>query len=155
MSQEQRGMAGKNRPEERHRALVIIWGAQLMSLLMFFVLTRVVGTEAAGESGHETLDWLLPALATLGFLLSFLLKRRMLAQSVERQEMARVQTGYILAFVLCELSGILGLLYSFLVGWSPLYYFLFGLAAFGLALHFPRIQHLHEASFKQKGFGEQ
>ncbi|HVF50707.1 MAG TPA: hypothetical protein VNA19_11505 [Pyrinomonadaceae bacterium] len=152
---EQRSAKGGQTAEARHRILLTLWGAQLMSLAMFFGLTRVLGTEADAESGRETVGWLFPALATLAFLLSFLLKRRMLAQSVERQDMSRVQAGYILAFVLCELSGMLGLLYSFLFGWSPLYYFLFGLSAFGLALHFPRVRHLHEASFKQKGFGEQ
>ena len=42
-------------------------------------------------------------------VISFAVKRRFLAQSVERQELALVQTGLIVALAMCEASALFGL----------------------------------------------
>jgi hypothetical protein len=87
------------------------------------------------------------------FVLSFPVKAYMLAQAVKQQKPEKVQVGYTLAFVMCEMTGLFGFLLFSLRGSSPFYYYMFGVAALGLLLHMPRRSHLTDASFKRGGFG--
>jgi len=50
---------------------------------------------------------------------------------------------------MCEASALLGLLEHFTVG-NRVYYFLFLLAAGGIALHFPKRSQLEAASYKSR-----
>ena len=129
-----------------YRTLLILWFAICMSVLMFLVVIYFSPVVAA-ENRNLTL-----ALNTVGIVpvaLSFLLKRRGLAKSVETQRLDLVQSAYIVAFALCESSALFGLLNHFTTG-SRYYYFAFAIAGLGLVLHFPQKQNLVNASsFKQ------
>jgi hypothetical protein len=78
---------------------------------------------------------------------AMVIKRKLLAQSVEQQRVPLVQQGYIIAWALTEVAAILGLLDFFATG-NPYYFVLFIVAFCGQLLHFPRRQHVLDASFK-------
>jgi hypothetical protein len=122
-------------PEARRRGLLLIWGAQLMSLALLFFLTYVVRPEANADGNH-TLAWALGAVGFSTFLLSFLVKRKLLAQAVEKRRADLSTTAYVLAFAMCELTAILGFVAYIITGLSyALHSFI--IAAAGLLLHFP------------------
>ncbi len=139
--------------ETRYRTLLTLWGVNLSSLGLFFLLSRLVETPRADQAPDDVLGWLLLAVGALTVLVSFVIKSRVLSQAVERQDLARVQVAYVIGFALCEMAGICGLGLYFLRGASSAYYLLFALAALGMLLHFPRRSHLTDASFKRGGFG--
>jgi hypothetical protein len=137
--------------DARYRTMLIIWLAILMSLSTMFALTFVI--ERSGpQSDAPFLVWTLMALGFLLFGLSFLLKRRLLAQSAREQKPELVQSAMILAVAMCEAIGMFGLLIYF-VGASSYYYLFFILSALGILLHMPRREQLLAASYKGQGLG--
>ena len=132
--------------DARYRSLLILWFAICASVLMFLVLTRLTPIAAVE---NQKLTLLLNTLGVVPVALSFLLKQRALAKSIETQRLDLVQSAYVLSFALCESSALLGLLDHFLTG-SRYYYFAFVIAGVGLLLHFPQKQNLVSASsYKQ------
>jgi hypothetical protein len=121
--------------EARRRGLLLIWGAQLMSLALLFFLTYIVRPRSSTEGNH-TLAWTLGAVGFTNFILSFFVKRKLLAQAAAKQRVDLGTTAYVLAFVLCELTAILGFLAYIITGLSyALHSFI--IAVTGLLLHFP------------------
>jgi hypothetical protein len=120
--------------EARRRGLLLIWGAQLMSLALLFFLTYVV--EPAGTGGNHALAWALGAVGFTTFIASFLIKRKLLAQAAAKQRFDLGTTAYVLAFAMCELTAILGFVAYIITGLSyALHSFI--IATTGLILHFP------------------
>jgi F0F1-type ATP synthase membrane subunit c/vacuolar-type H+-ATPase subunit K len=117
-----------------YRALRVIWLAILASVVIIFVVSRVVSPT---PSAPRLIFWILLALGVGNFGLSFLLKQRMLGQAREKRQIALVKTAYIIAFALCESIGIFGLVAHLITG-VEYYYFLFVLSGFGLLLHKPQ-----------------
>lgn len=130
--------------EVRYRTIFILWFAIVMSVLMFLVLAQFTPTKASGDL---KLSLILNSLGIVPLGISFLLKQRILEQAVTKQSLDLVQNAYILAFALSEMAALLGLMDHFLNG-AHYYYLGFGLAALGLLLHFPRKQHLLDATEK-------
>jgi len=131
---------------ERYRTLLILWFAMCMSVLMFLV---VIGFTPVRAAENRQLTLALNSLGIVPVALSFLLKQKALAKSIEMQRLDLVQIAYVLSFALCESSALLGLVDHFTTG-SRYYYFAFLIAGFGLLLHFPRRQTLVDASsFRQ------
>lgn len=128
--------------DARYRTLLILWFAICMSVLMFLVLIHFSPVEAA-ENRQLTL--VLNSLALVPVALSFLLKQRGLAKSVDAQRLDLVQTAYVLSFALCESAALLGLLNHFTTG-SKYYYLAFVISGLGLLLHFPQKKHVVNAS---------
>lgn len=142
--------------DARHRILVIMWIALLISLGLYFFLTRVTVSQGTrpGEL-DETSRMILWGCAALGvstFLLSFVLKGKFLKQSVEKHDVRLVQSGIVLALALCEATCLFGLLAYFLTHVSYAY-LLFGLAVVGFLLHFPRKAQLLDAAVERQRFG--
>ena len=130
------------------RVLFILWGALCMSVFLLFVMGQFA---APRVEGSRQLSLILNCIAIVPVGLSFLLKSRMLDQAVAQQKLDLVQSAYIIAWALSEMAALLGLMDRFLNG--PRYYYLgFMFAALGLLLHFPRKQHLLDASQRQNGF---
>ncbi|HEX8455798.1 MAG TPA: hypothetical protein VF656_00610 [Pyrinomonadaceae bacterium] len=122
-------------PEARRRGLLLIWGAQLMSLALLFGLTYVLRPESSRDGNH-TLAWMLGAVGFMAFVISFLVKRKLLAQAAAERRIDLGTTAYVLAFALCEVTGLLGFVAYIVTGLSyALHSFI--IAAGGLALHFP------------------
>ncbi|HZH31024.1 MAG TPA: hypothetical protein VEY11_09685 [Pyrinomonadaceae bacterium] len=121
--------------EARRRGLLLIWGAQLLSLVFLFFLTYVIRPQASADGNH-TLAWALGAAGLMSFLLSFLIRRKLLAQAAAKQRIDIGTTAYVLAFAMCEMTAVLGFVSYIITGLSyALHSFI--LAAAGLALHFP------------------
>ncbi|MGI9105678.1 MAG: hypothetical protein ACR2G4_05460 [Pyrinomonadaceae bacterium] len=119
----------------RRRGLLIIWGAQVMSLVFFFVVARVI-RPVANADGNHTLAWVLGSIGFMTFLLSFLVKRRLLAQAAAERRLDLGTTAYVIAFAMCEATAILGFTAYLVTGLSyALHSFI--IAAFGFCLHFP------------------
>lgn len=131
--------------EMRHRTILILWFAIIMSVLMFLVLVQFTPRDGNGDL---KLSLILNGAGIVPLGMSFLLKQRILEQAVTQQRLDLVQVAYTLAFALCEMAALLGMVDHFLSG-SRYYYIGFLFAGLGLLLHFPRKQHLLDASQQQ------
>ncbi len=127
----------------RFRGLVILWGAQLVSQALFFLVMRLAVSDRGG--GDQTL---LVALAVAGFStvsVSFFLKPRLLARAAQLRRPDMVTSAYVVAFALCESCALMGVLARFMTGARASFYF-FIPSALGLLLHFPRRRDIDDAS---------
>ncbi|HYP01940.1 MAG TPA: hypothetical protein VER76_17245 [Pyrinomonadaceae bacterium] len=121
--------------EARRRGLLLIWGAQVFSLALLFGLTYVVRPEASTDGNH-TLAWALGAVGFTSFISSFLVRRKLLAQAMEKRRLDLGTSAYVVAFALCEMTALLGFVAYIITGLSyALHSFI--IAAVGLLLHFP------------------
>jgi NADH:ubiquinone oxidoreductase subunit 2 (subunit N) len=135
--------------ETRQRSLITLWFALLMSLGLYLLVT-LFAMESREESGSKLLSFIFAAVATFTVILSFPLKQRLLRRSVEKQDPSAVQSAFVLAWAMCEVSALLGIVEYSVVGTRD-YLVLFLIAAVGMILHFPTRQHLLNASYKNLG----
>ena len=141
---------------KRHQTLLVLWFAMLMNMGILFLVAFIVAPDLSQESSRSGTTLTTAVLAALGgflVVISFAVKRKLLERSVDRQDISLVQKGYVLAWAICEVSALIGLLERFLIG-NRDYYALFLLAAIGIALHFPRAEALRSANFKTPPSGE-
>lgn len=132
--------------ELKLRTLRILWFAMFMSVVLYYGLTFFMGPREEIEP-NPMVSVILVAIALSTTLISFLIKAKLLARAVEQQNVQLVQQTYILALALCETAALLGLLDYFMTG-HPHYYILFIIGALGQLLHFPRREHVVNASSK-------
>jgi F0F1-type ATP synthase membrane subunit c/vacuolar-type H+-ATPase subunit K len=121
--------------DAQYRSLRVIWLGILASLVSVFVMTRVIETPAVKD--NNALFWMLWALGFMTFGASFVLKHKLLKQAALKQKTEPVRGAYVLAFALCEATGLLGLVAYFATGIQH-YYLFFVLSGFGLLLHKPQ-----------------
>ena len=131
----------------RYQTLMIIWAAQLMALFGFVLLSVLV--LRPNEANNPMLFWFLAGASVLLVAMSFAVKQKLFAQAVEKQSLAQVQQGQVVAMALCEGAGLFGLLARAITG-SPYFYLLFAVAALGMLLHIPRREPLIAASFRNR-----
>lgn len=132
--------------ELRHRNILIIWGAILMLIPMYLVLIWINSVPLSPDK--STLMLMLTGLSIVPVAISFLVKKKLVAKAAELQKLEVVQQAYVVAFVLCEVALLLGVLTYFVTG-SPYYVAAIAIGALGLVFHFPRKQHLLDATFKK------
>ena len=128
--------------EERHRTLFILWFAMCISLIMYLVFIYVAPVAPAP---NPKLTLLLNTVGLIPVTASFLVKQILLTKAVNAQQVQQVHSAYIVSWALCEVSGLLALLDYRITG-SKYYYVGFAIGEIGLLLHFPRKQHLVDAS---------
>lgn len=133
--------------DARYRILLILWFAMLVAVSVFFMLTLLIPRPVTAE--NKLLSIILGAVGGFLAALSFVPKRKMLAQAVEKQEVRFVTTGYVIAFALSETVSIFGLLMYMLMPGRD-YYVLFIVSVIFMFLHFPRREHLMAAMFKNQ-----
>lgn len=134
---------------KRYQTMLILWFALLMSVVMYFIFVRIAAPPIANAE-NPTNSLLIVGITALGavlVLVSFVVKRKLLERSIEKQDVGMVQKAMIVALALCEVSALLGVLERFVFG-NREYYLLFILAAAGDLLHFPRRSQLEAASYK-------
>lgn len=136
--------------EPRIRTIRTLWIGMLFSVVLYYGLTLFVG-QRENSNPNSALSLILVGVGFLTALISIPIKKKVLAQSVEQQQVGLVQQGYIIAWALAEVAALLGLLDFFVTG-NRYYYVLFLIAAIGLLLHFPRRQHVLDACFKSPTF---
>ncbi|HEX5703359.1 MAG TPA: hypothetical protein VFX97_09200 [Pyrinomonadaceae bacterium] len=131
--------------EQRHRNMLIIWAGILMVIPMYLVLIWINSVPPDPEK--TTLSLMLIGLSIVPVAISFLVKQKLLAKAADLHKLDLVQQAYVVAFVLCEAALLLGLITYFVTG-SPYYVAAIAIGALGILLHFPRKQHLLDATFK-------
>ncbi len=95
---------------------------------------------------NPTMSLVLLGVGVVTTLISFPIKSKLLSRAVEQRQVQLVQQAYIIAWAVSEVAALLGLLDFFATGHRH-YYLLFIIAAFGQLVHFPRREHLINASF--------
>lgn len=131
--------------------MLILWFALLMSVVMLFVITMLVAPPTDPDRSVPTnfALFVMAGVGTLLVVLSFAVKRKLLQRSVEKQDVMLVQQALVVGCAMCEVSALLGVVERFLFG-SGDHYVLFLVSAIGLALHFPKRDHLLAASWNDE-----
>jgi len=131
----------------RYQTMLTLWFALLMSIVIYFVFIQFSAPAQADPANppNSILIVGITGLGTLFVIISFVVKRKLLERSVEKQDAFLVQKAMILACALCEVAALLGLLERFLLG-NREYYLLFVVAIAGDLFHFPRRSQLEAAS---------
>lgn len=132
--------------EQRLRTIRILWGGMFMSLVLFYIVSRV-NEQPRDMEPNSTLTLIFIAVALVAIPVSFIVKSKVLRQSVEQQRPELVHQAYIIALAINEVGALLGLLDHFLNS-DPYYFVPMIIAACGELLHFPQRQHMIDASFK-------
>ena len=135
--------------EVRMRTMRTLWLAMLMSVVMYFVFT-LVANRPPNNNPNNTLFLVLVCAAVLLTLISFPIKSALVSRAIDRQQPALVQQAYIVAWAVTEVGGLLGILDFFLTS-NRYYYLLLVIAACGQLLHFPKREHVVNASFQRSG----
>ena len=104
----------------------------------------------AGAGSNLALVAVFLAMGLAAVAASFVLKRSFFNKAAEGQRPEVVQTGLVIALVLCEVAALFGMTALFVTG-SRYSYALFALGAAGILAHFPRREPLLAASYKLKG----
>src|SRR5262249_22192195 len=99
-------------------------------------------------TGNRMFSLILNCAGIVPVGISFLAKQRILDQAIAEQKIDRVQAAYVMSFALCEAAWLFAVLDHFING-PAFYYVGFVFGALGLLLHFPRKQHLWDASQQQ------
>jgi hypothetical protein len=131
------------------RRMRLIWLSLLVSFAAFYLVT-LLNERPEDAEPNNTLFLVFIVIALTTILVSFVVKKRFFHRAVETQQVELVQQGYIVAGMLCEVGALLGIVDYFSTG-DPYYYILIIIAAFGQLLHFPRREHVLNASFREKG----
>lgn len=138
--------------DQLFRTMTIIWLVLLLSqFALFGVAYSMIGPEAIANASAGPLGTNPPivigavALAFTNLALSFFMKRRCLEQAVAEQNVRLVQTGLVIGCALCESISIIGMVLILAFAY-PYFYFWFALGIIGIFLHFPRRQHLLDAT---------
>lgn len=130
--------------EQRMRSVRTLWLALLLSIVMYYVFTLFAGRpENLQRNDTLSLALLIAALSTV--LVSFLVKRKLVNKAIDQRQVQQVQQGYLVAWVICEMAALLGLLDFFLTSHRH-FYVLFIVAVIGNLFHFPRREHFEHAS---------
>ena len=136
--------------DDRYRIMLIMWGGQLGSVVLFFVVTQFA--TVAEREANNILSFAFAGLGTLAAIASFVVRSKLFELSVEKQDVALVQKAYTVSCALCEVTALLGVVEYFILPGRD-YLLLFFVSAFAMALHFPRKTHLLAASYKDPSFG--
>ncbi|HEX7335326.1 MAG TPA: hypothetical protein VF290_27790 [Pyrinomonadaceae bacterium] len=124
-----------------------LWMALFVSIGLYYAVT-IFSTRAEDAEPNSTLFLVLVAIALSTVFISFPIKSKLVSQAIEQQHVPLVQQGYTVAWALCEIPAILGLV-DFFVTSNRYFYALFFLSVFALVLHYPRREHVINASFKK------
>lgn len=141
--------------QARYPTMVALWFGQLMSIGALVCFSVFLVPETSYPPGTSPSSLLRVVLTALGILLvvgSFVVKRKLLERSVEKQEIALVKKAFVIAVAMCEVSAMLGVIERFVINHRD-YYLLFLIAAAGTAFHFPRREHLAAATYKASSSG--
>jgi len=136
--------------DARYRTMLTLWFAMLMSVVMYavFVLIANLRVGEPAVAANQKLSLLLVLAGVSSMALSLLIKQMMLSKAIDSQQIASVQPAYVVAWALCEVAALLGLLIHFVAG-SRYYFFAFMIAGLGIILHFPQRKYLLAASGQQ------
>jgi len=133
--------------ELRIRSMRTLWIALILSIGGYFVLPLFAQRSESIEP-NNMLSMILIAIAASMALISFPIKSKLLSSAINQ---GQVQQAYVVAWAVTEVAALLGVLDYFLTT-DRYYYVPFLIAACGQLLHFPRREHVINATFKPSGF---
>ena len=133
--------------EARLRTMRTLWFALLASLPMYLAFTSFA-MQRGQTTNNNWLSFVFATVATFMVILSFAVKKNLLRRAVETQDIKLVQPAFVVAWAMCEVSALLGVV-EYAVAGTRDYIVLFLLSAVGMLLHFPTRQHLINASYKK------
>jgi hypothetical protein len=133
--------------ELRIRSMRTFWIALILSIGGYFVLPLFAQRSESIEP-NNMLSMILIAIAASMALISFPIKSKLLSSAINQ---GQVQQAYVVAWAVTEVAALLGVLDYFLTT-DRYYYVPFLIAACGQLLHFPRREHVINATFKPSGF---
>ena len=136
----------QRRVDSRLQMLRILWFALVMSVVLYFVLTVVTG-QPKNPQPSASLSLGLLAGGIVFVVASIVFKANYVNRSIEQQSVVVLQQGYIVSLALSEVAALFGLLDYFITG-NRYYYANFIVAVCGQLYHFPRRQHVLDASFR-------
>ena len=138
----------------KYETLVMIWGALLVSQLMFLFVIYMVKPElftfdfSQPYFGKHPIVIVLFAAAALAVsILSFVLRNQHIRRAVIDQNAGCVQTGLVLGCALSEISSVLGVVLAFVFDYHY-FYFWIALGLLGVLFHFPRKGNLDAAGYR-------
>lgn len=136
--------AGHQKIEQRIQTIRIYWIAMLLSTaIYYFVTVFVEGSE--NRIPNRLLSFVLVLVGLVTTLISYPIKKKILNRAIELQRVELVQQGHIYAWALAEVAALLGVLDYFVTG-NRYYFVLFLIAVCGQLIHFPKRQHVIDAS---------
>jgi ABC-type uncharacterized transport system permease subunit len=135
---------GQPNEDQQYRTLLTLWGALLMSVVTYFLLTLIIARPAAPE--NRMLPIVFSALSVFLVVVSFAVKSKLLSRAIDSQDMRLVRIGSVVAWAICETSALFGLI-DFLLTTDRYYFVLMAVAFIGILLHFPRRSQLLKANF--------
>jgi len=140
--------------DQLYRTLVIIWLVLLFSQFALFGVAWSIGRAAAEANLEHGFMSSMPliiigaaVLALTNLVISIVIRRRSIEQSVAEQNVKYVQTGLIIGCALCESISLIGMVLLLAFAY-PYFYYWFALGIIGIFLHFPRRQNLIDASVR-------
>jgi len=136
--------------DKRYQTILILWAALFLSVGSYFMFTLIAAPpiDPTGSTGKSIFIAVLAAIGTFLVVLSFPIKRKFFDRSVEQQNVLFVQKGVLIACVLCEVAGVLGLIVRLALN-SNDFYLLFIISALGFVFHFPRREQLLAADSRK------
>ena len=146
-----------NKPDidQLFRTMAIIWFVLLMSQFALLGLAYSMAGDQLQTNVEQGFLGAYPPvvfcaimLAVSNLAISFFMRRRANEQAVADQNVKYVQTGLVIACAFCESISIIGMVLAIAFAY-PYFYLWFAVGILGIFLHFPRRQHLLDASFKQ------
>ncbi len=132
--------------ELRIRTMRIVWVGMVASIGVYYLFTVFRG-RPENVDPNPTVSLALLVGAAMAAGVSFLIKSKLLAQAVEKQQVAMVQQAYVVAWGITEVGALLGVMDFFLTG-NRYYYAPLMIAAFVQLLHFPRREPVINAAFR-------
>lgn len=137
----------------KYQTLVTIWGALLISQVMFLVIIYFVKPElftfdfsSPLLGKHPIVTVLFAAAAVAVFILSFVLRNQHIRRAVIDQDAGCVQTALVLGCALSELCSLLGIVLAFVFDY-PYFFLWIALGIVGVLCHFPRRDTLAAANY--------
>lgn len=145
----------KQSPEQSYQTIVVVWAALLFSQFLFIPMIFMIKPEMMGLDlskpmlGNEPIFTIaLAFLSVMVLIASFVLRKKILARSVDQQDIGLVQSAVITGCALCESVSLFGFFSAFAFDYQ--YFFLFSAAGIGgTLLHFPKRDDVHSASYKK------
>jgi hypothetical protein len=126
-----------------------------MNVGIFFIFVLFSAKEISSDPADAPDPFLLgglSALAVISVIASFVVKRLLLKWAEENQDAMLVQRAMIVACTMCEVSVLIGVVARVMLGFRQ-YYLLLLAGAIGIALHYPRRDHLLAAAYKNNELG--
>jgi F0F1-type ATP synthase membrane subunit c/vacuolar-type H+-ATPase subunit K len=140
--------------DQKYRTLAVVWFILLFSQLLFVAVVYSMRGElfmidtsrpALGDYPPVIIGAAILALTNLA--ISFIMRKKAIEQGIADQKVSYIQTALVLGCAFCEAISLIGLVLA--LAFSYQYFFVwFAVGFIGIFLHFPRRQHLLDASYK-------